>query len=150
MKKGILREVTEASVEYLQTRAELLGEGLTILARHKGDVNDSINTELAKVGLYIFVHPLKPLKVWENGPGLFFDELEWTAEIGEMPTANGTGLSAEYAAELVVLHMLKWDAAEFGLGRFYPAEDVIAPAPILELNAYFVTLKCNGGVPPLP
>ena len=150
MKKGILREVTEASVEYLQSRADLSGDGLTILARHKGDIEQTVNEQLAKLGLYIFVHPLKPLKVWQNGPGLYFEELEWSAEVGEMPDVNSTGLSAEYAAELVVLHMMTWDAAAFGVQGFYPANDVIAPAPILELNAYFITLKCNGGIPPIP
>lgn len=150
MKKGMLREVTEQSVDFLQTRGELSGEGLTILAQYKGSIADTINAELAKLGLYIFVHPLRPLKVWQNGPGLYFDEMAWKAEIGEDPTMNKTGLSAEYAAELVVLHMLKWEPQEFGLQSFYPAEDVIAPADDADLNAYFINLKVNGGVPPLP
>ena len=150
MKKGILRDGTEASVDYLQTRGELRGAGLTILARYKGSIGDMVDSELGKLGLYIYVHPLRPLKVWQNGPGLFFDELAWRAEIGEDPTMNSTGISAEYAAELVTLHMLNWNPESLGLGSFYPAEDVITPAEDDELNAYFVNLKCNGGVPPLP
>lgn len=150
MIKGMLREVTEASVDYLQTRAEFRSAGLTILARYKGAIGDIIDTELGKLGLYIYVWPVRPLKCWQNGPGLYFDELAWRAEIGENPTLNSTGFSAEYAAELVALHMMNWEPKLHAIQTFFPTEDVIAEAEDPDLNAYFVNLKTSGGLPQIP
>lgn len=146
--KGILRDITEASVEWLSTRAELRDAGITILARSTGSILDAVESEISKLGLYVFVWPVRPLKVWQNGPGLHFDEFAWRAEVGESITTNATGLTAEYAAELVALHMLAWEPTL--CGTFYVADDVIDPADYTDINAYAVNLRASGGVPQLP
>lgn len=141
--RGTIRDITEQSVEHLASAPEFAG--VTILARYKGAITDLIEAELARIGLYVFVHPVRPLKTWQNGTGLRFDEFAWRAEVGENPTLNATGLTAEYVAERIALQMLAWEPPA-PLAAFFPAEDCIADAEDPELNAYFVNLRGAGGV----
>jgi hypothetical protein len=143
-RRGILRDITEQSVAWLQTRADF--SGVPILAKYQGDIETIISDALNRTGLYIYVWPCIPTRINPNIPGLRFDELRWRAEVGEDPTLNQTGITAEYAAERVLLHMLAWEPTGIpGLQQFFPANDAIAEADD-DINSYILTLTAQGGV----
>ncbi|CAN5351749.1 hypothetical protein BH09VER1_BH09VER1_28400 [soil metagenome] len=148
-KKGMLRTLTEMSVDFLKGKGELQETGLTILARYQGNIDDMINAEIAKLGIYVYVWPVRGKKVLKNVPGIYFSEWEWLAEIGEDPTTNQTGCSAEYVAEIIAGLMQDWDPMCYGVNPLYLPDDVITDTEDRDYNGYFVKLKSSGGVPHL-
>lgn len=145
-KKGFLREITEAAVGHLgEVFEELDIEGISILARHKGHIQDLITGELSRLGIYVFVWPCVPVRTNANLPGPYFDQIQLRMEVGEDPTINNTGMTAEYLCEILVGEIPKWDPDIAGLNPFWPPDDCITDAQDPDLNAYIVTLRASTG-----
>lgn len=148
--KGMLRDLSERSVDFLSGKSDIQAAGLTILARYQGNIVNMIDAEISRLGLYVFVWPMRGIKTLKNVPGLYWSELQFYAEVGEDPTTNQTGLAAEYVAEMVANHMKDWDPGCYGVNPFYTPDDVIIDSEDPDYNGYFIKLNSSGGVPPRP
>ncbi|GAB4180112.1 MAG: hypothetical protein Fur0032_20980 [Terrimicrobiaceae bacterium] len=148
--RGMLDTLSQLSVDYLLGKAELRQTGVSILARYKGDTEDTVNSALASLGIYVFVWPVRGLKVLSNTPGIYWSDWEWYAELGEDPTINQTGYSAGWFAEQIALHMLGWDPGVYGVNPLYAPDDVITDAEDPDFNGYFIRLRSSGGIPAKP
>lgn len=147
-KKGFLREITEAAATMLQARLQDEEiEGVEVIARHKGNIADTINAALAGLGIYAFVWPCVPVRTNANLPGPYFDQIRLRIEVGEDPAVNSTGMTAEYLCEFILQAVLEWTPPA-AVNPFWPPDDCIADAQDPDLNAYIITAHASTGFAP--
>ncbi|GAB4178762.1 MAG: hypothetical protein Fur0032_19310 [Terrimicrobiaceae bacterium] len=118
--RGMLDTLSQLSVDYLLGKSELRQTGVSILARYKGDTEDTVNSALASLGIYVFVWPVRGLKVLSNMPGIYWSDWEWYAEVGDV-TGKGSSSAELPEGSYTVIFQPYF---EVSTGRLYFANPV--------------------------
>jgi hypothetical protein len=89
-----------AAVLDLLSRAEGLPVGISFIERHEKTIENDIEAELAKLGVCMFVMPVKLLEVQEGADFIFVRRAEVRVRLVVDPMLNETGMdSPEIAAQ---------------------------------------------------
>lgn len=84
----------------LLRRAEGIPAGVEFIERKEKTIENDIEAALAKLGVCMFMMPVKPLEVQEGADFIFFRKAEVRVRVIVDPTMNDTGMdSPELAAQ---------------------------------------------------